>query len=112
MEQPEGYVDKKHPDKVCLLKKSLYGLNQFSRQWNMRFNEFMDNQTRLRCSKLNFTSSSSCKLLNTYYKIQNLKNGSYVYRSFNLCVWCNTCNQILEYRPIYVVHHDVLATST
>ena len=26
MEQPEGYVDPKHPDKVCLLKRSLYGL--------------------------------------------------------------------------------------
>ena len=41
MEQPEGYVDKKHPEKVCLLKRSLYGLRQSPRQWNTRFDEFI-----------------------------------------------------------------------
>ena len=34
-------MDKKHPDKVCLLKRSSYGLKQSPRQWNTRFNEFM-----------------------------------------------------------------------
>lgn len=32
MEQPEGYEDKEHPEKVCLLKRSLYGLKQSPRQ--------------------------------------------------------------------------------
>lgn len=34
MRQPEGFVDKKNPDHVCLLKKSLYGLKQSPRMWN------------------------------------------------------------------------------
>lgn len=32
MAQPEGFVDKDNPDKVCLLKKSLYGLKLLPRQ--------------------------------------------------------------------------------
>ena len=32
MTQPEGYIDPKKPDCVCLLKKSLYGLKQSPRQ--------------------------------------------------------------------------------
>lgn len=34
MEQPEGFVDKKDPKKVCRLRKALYGLKQASRVWN------------------------------------------------------------------------------
>ena len=30
MTQPEGFVDPKHPNKVCKLKKSIYGLKQVS----------------------------------------------------------------------------------
>ena len=30
MEQPEGFVDKDHPDYVCLLRKALYGLKHAS----------------------------------------------------------------------------------
>lgn len=41
MDQPEGYIDKNHPERVCLLKRSLYGLRQSPRQWNTRFDEFI-----------------------------------------------------------------------
>ena len=33
MKQPEGFVKKGDEDKVCLLKRSLYGLKQSSRCW-------------------------------------------------------------------------------
>lgn len=41
MEQPEEFDDKKYPEKVYLLKWSLYGLKQSPRQWNIRFDDFM-----------------------------------------------------------------------
>jgi hypothetical protein len=39
MTQPEGFVDPKHAGKICKLQKSIYGLKQASRSWNMCFNE-------------------------------------------------------------------------
>ena len=39
MMQPEGFVDPKNADKVCKLQRSIYGLVQASRNWNIRFDE-------------------------------------------------------------------------
>ena len=39
MIQPEGYTSKEFPEKVYRLQRSIYGLKQASRSWNMRFDE-------------------------------------------------------------------------
>jgi len=42
MQQPEGYDD--GSGRVCKLNKSLYGLKQSSRNWNLKFSEFLQSQ--------------------------------------------------------------------
>jgi len=41
MPQPEGFIDPDHPDYVCKLKKSLYGLKQSARCWNQTLDNFL-----------------------------------------------------------------------
>ena len=41
MMQPEGFVDPKNANKVCKLQRSIYGLVQASRSWNIRFDEMI-----------------------------------------------------------------------
>ena len=42
MMQPEGFVDPKDANKVCKLQRSIYGLVQVSRSWNIRFDELIN----------------------------------------------------------------------
>jgi hypothetical protein len=35
----EGFVDPRNAEKICKLQKSIYGLKQASRSWNIRFDE-------------------------------------------------------------------------
>ncbi|KAK8978738.1 hypothetical protein V6N11_001744 [Hibiscus sabdariffa] len=39
MTQPEGFVNPENAGKVCKLQRSIYGLKQASRSWNLRFND-------------------------------------------------------------------------
>ena len=51
MEQPEGFVDSKHPDYVCKLVKALYGLKQAPRQWYAKIDALL--------KQLGFVNSTS-----------------------------------------------------
>ncbi|KAK8491396.1 hypothetical protein V6N11_073722 [Hibiscus sabdariffa] len=37
--KPEGFVTPENAGKVCKLQRSIYGLKQASRSWNLRFND-------------------------------------------------------------------------
>ena len=41
MMQPEGIVNPKGANQICKLQRSIYGLVQASRSWNMRFDEMI-----------------------------------------------------------------------
>ena len=41
MMQPEGFVDPKGANKMCKLQRSIYGLVQASRSWNIRFDKLI-----------------------------------------------------------------------
>ena len=41
MMQPEGFVNPKGTNKMCTLQRSIYGLVQASRSWNIRFDEMI-----------------------------------------------------------------------
>ena len=41
MMQPEGLIDPKGANKVCKLQRSVHGLVQASRSWNMHFDKMI-----------------------------------------------------------------------
>ena len=44
MRQPEGFKDEKHPQMVCKLNRSLYGLKQSARCWNKTIDSYLKEQ--------------------------------------------------------------------
>lgn len=50
MQQLEGFLVSVKNDYVCFLKKSLYGLKYFPRQWYKKSNSFMIPQYFKRCN--------------------------------------------------------------
>ena len=41
MMQPEGFVNPKGTNKICKLQRSIYGLVQASRSWNIHFDKII-----------------------------------------------------------------------
>ena len=56
MTQPEGFVDPEHAGKVCKLQRSIYGLKQASRSWNLLFDDVINIFGSLRM-KMNLVST-------------------------------------------------------
>ena len=65
MQQPDGYINKKHPDYVCKLKRSIYGLRQAARCWNKVIDGY------LKSKNYKASSADSC----VYIKQEN---GSFI----------------------------------
>ncbi|GJS71164.1 retrotransposon protein, putative, ty1-copia subclass [Tanacetum coccineum] len=51
MVQPEGFMDPKHPNRVCKLQHFIYGWKQASKSWNKRFD--------VEIKKIGFTQNSN-----------------------------------------------------
>jgi Reverse transcriptase (RNA-dependent DNA polymerase) len=51
MIQPTDFEDPKNTGKVCKLLRSIYGLNQVSRSWNLRFDEEVKKFGFIRCEE-------------------------------------------------------------
>lgn len=51
MSQLEGYIFPEKENHICQLKESFYEFKQSSRQWYLRFDEFMTVHEFIRCKR-------------------------------------------------------------
>ncbi|GKB32483.1 retrotransposon protein, putative, ty1-copia subclass [Tanacetum coccineum] len=81
---PEGFIDPKHPRKVCKLQRSVYILKKASRSWNKRFDEEikrMDNSKRGYISmqqRLDLNKTQSASTNEEVKRMQNVPYASVV----------------------------------
>ena len=75
MKQPEGFVNEQHPTKVCKLNRSLYGLKQSARCWNLMMDSYLKSS--------NYTQSSADPCI--YYRT-DVVNGKTVIMIFGVFV--------------------------
>jgi hypothetical protein len=61
--QPTGFVDTAHPDLVCRLNRSLYGLKQASRAWYSRFATYL--------ASIGFVEAKSDTSLFIYHRVED-----------------------------------------
>ena len=73
MMQPEGCVNPKGATKMCKLQRSIYGLVQASRSWNIRFDELIKAYSFIQ------TCGEAC----SYKKV----SGSTTAFLINICEW-------------------------
>jgi transposase InsO family protein len=50
MKQPPGYVDEAQPNAVCRLQRSLYGLKQSARCWNLELHKYLISNGYTQCT--------------------------------------------------------------
>ena len=49
LEQPMGYMEKGHENKILKLKRALYGLKQILRAWNNRIDKYFQDNNFIKC---------------------------------------------------------------
>ena len=49
LEQPMGYMEKGHENKILKLKRALYGLKQTPRAWNNRIDKYFQDNNFSKC---------------------------------------------------------------
>ena len=94
MKQSEGFVDPKNPNKVCKLQRSIYGLKQASRSWNLCFDEtvkqfgFLKNEDEPCVYK---KTSGSSEMFLILYVDDILLRGNGIPTLLNVKQWLEKC---------------------
>ena len=73
MMQPEGFVNPKGTNKICKLQRSIYGLVQASRSWNIRFDKLIKAYSFIQtCSEAyiykKVSGSATAFLISTFWR--------------------------------------------
>ncbi|KAK8585371.1 hypothetical protein V6N13_076245 [Hibiscus sabdariffa] len=99
MTQPEGFVTSENVGKVCKLQRSIYGLKQASRSWNLRFKDaikefgFIRNEDEP-CVYKKFSGSIVSFLILYVDDILIIGNDVHTLQSFK--TWLSSCFSMKE----------------